>query len=83
MNTIASHYVEFVQGTSAKFYRIAVIEDGGAFKTVATWGRIGTTGQQQVKYAGADEAGATAAMNSAYNEKTAKGYEDSVDPLEG
>jgi predicted DNA-binding WGR domain protein len=82
MNTVETRYVEFVEGTSAKFYRIAVIEDGGAYKTLASWGRIGTAGQQGIKYAGPDLAAATAALNAAYREKTGKGYADAADPLE-
>jgi len=80
MKTLLSRYVEFVQGTSAKFYRIAVLTDGTNFTTLATWGRIGAAGQQGVKYAGPDQASATAALNAAYHEKTAKGYADANDP---
>ena len=60
---------EFVEGSSAKFWEIAV---NGA-ETVVRWGRIGTAGQSQTK-SYADAAAATKQAEKLIAEKLGKGY---------
>jgi ATP-dependent DNA ligase len=81
MNTpLASVYLEFVAGTSAKFYRVSLLEASPNFMALAEWGRIGTTGQSIEKYRGPSRAGAEAAFRAAESEKRAKGYLEARDP---
>jgi ATP-dependent DNA ligase len=75
-----SAYVEFVHGSSAKFYRLRHAEDAGVHRVTAQWGRIGTDGQSGDKYAGADAGAARAAFNRALAEKLGKGYVSATDP---
>lgn len=64
-------YFEFVEGTSSKFWEIAV--DGT--EVTVRYGRIGTEGQLSTKTFG-DESAAQAHADKLIEQKTEKGYEE-------
>lgn len=82
-NPLASTYLEFVAGSSAKFYRLSLRPAGPDFVALAEWGRIGTAGQSIEKYRGPSRAAAEAAFAASAAEKRAKGYLDARDPAAG
>jgi len=65
----AKRRFELVEGTSSKFWEIAV--DGASYTT--TYGRIGTSGQSTTKTASSPEK-AQAEADKLVTEKTKKGY---------
>jgi predicted DNA-binding WGR domain protein len=72
--------LEFVNGTSDKFYHIQIGEapdgkGGTVYTTVATFGRNGVSNPSQAqKYTGPSRRDADAALNKVRREKIAKGY---------
>ena len=82
--TLASTYLEFVAGSSAKFYRLSLLATpSGGFVAYAEWGRIGTAGQSIEKYRGPSREAAEATLRAVAGEKRAKGYLDARDPAAG
>ena len=77
---VASAYLEFVNSSSDKFYRIQVRESsdgkgGKVYTTVATYGRNGVSNPAQAqKYEGPSRRAAEAALDKVRKEKLAKGY---------
>jgi predicted DNA-binding WGR domain protein len=69
----SSRYLEFIGGSSRKFWEISV--QGNSF--TVRFGRIGTPGQSQIK-AFADETKANHEAESLINEKLKKGYEEKL-----
>jgi len=69
-------YLEFVEGSSAKFYHLQLAEHGdGTADVIARYGRIGTDGQQTIKASSEPLEKANAAYDKALREKTNKGYQ--------
>jgi len=83
MNILSSTYLEYTYGSSDKFYRISLLEDGGEFSAHIDYGRRGTNGQTTNKYIGPDRSAAEKACNKALNEKLGKGYVQVTDPAGG
>jgi predicted DNA-binding WGR domain protein len=83
MSKLASTYLEFVAGSSAKFYRVSLLTAPPDFVALAEWGRIGTNGQSIEKYRGPNRAAAETAVNKALAAKRAEGYLDRHDPSAG
>ncbi len=71
-------YLEYEEplANSHKFYRITIEDRAGTFVTMVNWGRIGTEGQKQIKYAGTSPTRAQLEADKMYNEKVRKGYVD-------
>lgn len=68
--------LQLVEGSSKKFWRARV--EGGTL--YVNYGRIGTTGQTQVKQLGADD-NARAELDKVAGSKRRKGYEDAGDAV--
>lgn len=65
----------FKDGSSDKFYSIAIEENNGTFSVPFTYGRTGTSGLAGAKVVNADYAKAKKAFDSVVREKMAKGYQ--------
>ena len=76
--TIQHAALAFQQGGSDKVYIVDLIEDGGGFSVVASWGRRGAALQSAKKADQVDREKAQAVFDKLVREKTSKGYHDSV-----
>lgn len=72
---VNSIYLTYQEGSSDKFYDIAIMSEGdGTFSVPFTYGRRGTTGQSGSKATKVSLEVATKAYDSVVREKTGKGY---------
>lgn len=67
----ASRHFEFEEGTSHKFWEVAVAGN----ELTTRWGKVGTAGQAKTKAFATPEK-AHAEMQQLIEEKTGKGYEE-------
>jgi predicted DNA-binding WGR domain protein len=67
---VHSWHLEFIGGTSKKFYRVLVTEAG---LTILRWGRIGSVGQHSVSSFGMYDKARDVGLRQVF-EKKAKGY---------
>lgn len=80
MSVLGSVYLQFVAGSSAKFYRLRLSVEGPVFVARVEWGRIGTAGQSAEQYRGPDRAAAEKILTATEKSKRAKGYISAPDP---
>lgn len=69
-------YLECKTGSSNKFYTVYLERSKSGWDVMTNWGRIGTTGQFQVKQRFEDRKSAVTLQKKLIRQKLQKGYKD-------
>ena len=73
-------YLEYIAGTSDKFYLLYLADHSGHYETVSIWGKRGSEGKTTILYQGNNPSAAADTWNHQEREKLRKGYQPATMP---